>query len=404
VGVSLILGVPLERGVDQRAFWGLMAVQQYGHPLFKLPYTRYDIAHNKMARAFVEHTPHTHILFLDVDKKHPPDIVQQVEEVWKKNDQAQVVATRDWAAALVAKEVFKVVNQPWFKYQYEGAKPPSAWKNIWTRFSNICRAYGFQVVKDDSIVSPDISECATEWPAYIQSNARRTDTDLVISIPVERQIHQLAFHAFMDLARQGWAFVVSSYKRCDMARQEASEVFMDSPYRELLMLDSDHTHPRDIPVRLLARKAGRADRPVVGGMNYRRSEPYDPCCGWWKKDGRGWETLIHWPNNLLQVDVLGSGSMLISRAAFDKMEKPWWGYDYDPQAPKDYPGVDVWFSRRCNQAGVRMWVDPKVTSPHITDMMVEEKEFRKYLAAHDNNSNIGMKVVYSHRAPRVQRQ
>ena len=118
---------------------------------------------------------------------------------------------------------------------------------------------------------------------------------------------------------------------------------------------------------------------MVAGLNYRRSPPFDSLAGWWCKDKPGWDTPYTWPNQLTEVDIVGSGSMLVNTSVFESLPAPWFGYSYNPEAPDEFPGVDIWFCRLCNGNASRLWVDPTMTSPHLADAQVDRAMFYTHL-------------------------
>lgn len=206
---------------------------------------------------------------------------------------------------------------------------------------------------------------------------------IIIGIPCERFMYTEAAHAFMAIVHQGFPFIGHGYARTDRARCNMAKQLLESDFTHILMLDSDHTHPLTIVQQLGQQVAQHPELLVVGGLNYRRGEPYDPCAYCWDDDHR--LCPIHnWPENaLLKVDVLGSGSILIAREVFERLPFPWFGYDYS-YAEKlgwpdgdlgdldamQWPGTDIWFSELCNKHGIDQWVYTGVSSPHMIHSQV----------------------------------
>ena len=124
---------------------------------------------------------------------------------------------------------------------------------------------------------------------------------IVIGIPMERTINEEAFWAFMAIAQKGTPFIKLPYTmRNDRARDMFVRRLLISNATHLLMLDSDHTHPRDIVARLARWVIDDPSRLVVGGLNFRRSEPFDPCA--FLPDGRGGiYAPVEWPQGLVRL-------------------------------------------------------------------------------------------------------
>ena len=208
---------------------------------------------------------------------------------------------------------------------------------------------------------------------------------IAIAIPMERTIMQDAFFSFARIFQQGWPMARLPYTRNDIAREKFGQFVRDEKmpdgvtpkYTHILMLDSDHAHPEDI-VQRLARWVFLypSTVKVVGGLNFRRGEPYDPCAFVDPGDGT-FHRLAHWGRGILEVDALGTGSMLIAREVFETLEEPWFNYEY----PKgDFtPGTDMSFSRKCKEAGIALWVDGTTTSPHLGINEIGPAEYHEYV-------------------------
>ncbi len=205
------------------------------------------------------------------------------------------------------------------------------------------------------------------------------DIHVVIGIPMERTIGQHSFFAFWEIAQQGWPLARLEYTRNDIARCKFADFLLgDDRWTHLLMLDSDHTHPPDIVQRVGRWFQAYPDQvEVVGGLNFRRGEPYDPCAFIDPGDGK-FRRIAEWPDGAMDVDALGTGSIMIKRSAFERMERPFFGYNYDCNYG-DWPGTDMWFSAKCRALGITLWCDTTTTSPHISNLFIDEKTYRGWL-------------------------
>lgn len=203
---------------------------------------------------------------------------------------------------------------------------------------------------------------------------------VILGIPMERTMLQKAFFGFCEILIQGWPIARLEYTRNDIARQKFAEFMMSSEYTHLLMLDSDHIHPPDI-VQRLARwfRAYPEQVQVVGGLNFRRGEPYDPCAFIDPGDGH-YRRMSEWGRGAIQVEALGAGSLMIHRSVFEQLPQPWFGYDYT--AWQGWPGTDMWFSKLCTDRNITLWCDTTTTSPHLGDMIITEANYRQWLQEH----------------------
>lgn len=190
------------------------------------------------------------------------------------------------------------------------------------------------------------------------------------------------FFDFLAIATHGHAFIRLPYLRTDLARNTLAEHFLaDGRFTHLLMLDCDHRHPPDIVERLRARVEEDPSRLVVAGLAFRRGVPFDPCMYIADRNDNVYVPEQWEPGALLRVDIAGTAAMLISREVFERLERPWFAFDYSQVADAKWPGEDIWFSRRCMEAGIGIWVDTGVVSPHHIDNYINEDTFRTHLAA-----------------------
>jgi hypothetical protein len=186
------------------------------------------------------------------------------------------------------------------------------------------------------------------------------------------------FWPFISMAQQGAPFIKMGYGRTDLNRNKAATELLKSNYTHVLMLDIDHTHPEDIIQRLAKWCLMDDDIWIVGGLNFRRGAPFEPCVFFYDEDDKVYAP-AEWGNGLLEVDVLGTGCILIDRRVFETIEPPWFTYDYDSALKDHWPGEDISFSRRCREAGIPLYCDTGVTSPHMIDGTVTETTFRAYM-------------------------
>lgn len=212
----------------------------------------------------------------------------------------------------------------------------------------------------------------------------RNKVNIAIGVPMERTLHQLAFHPFLRIAAQGYPFIPMPYTRNDIARNRFAEALLASEHTHLLMLDSDHVHPEHV-VFSLGRWVEAKTSPeirVIGGLNFRRGKPFDPCAYMIAEDGTV-STMFDWHPGLVEVDAIGAGSLLVHRSVFEELPQPWFWYEYrDHESSVQYPGTDMGFSKRCREAGIKIWVDTTCTSPHIDDYLVGESAYRAYMNEH----------------------
>lgn len=208
----------------------------------------------------------------------------------------------------------------------------------------------------------------------------------IIGVPLERSISHAdkVFYNFIAIAQQGFPFIRMNYTRTDLARNKFAQHVLASDFTHLIMLDLDHVHPIDIVQRLMRHFAHHPEIQVVGGLNFRRGEPYDPCAFIRGKDRR-YYPIAEWDDDaLIRVDAIGTGSIAISRDVFTKIEPPWFWNDYSRAKDDVWPGEDMGFAEKCQIAGISMYVDTSLTSPHLIDAVVEEESYREFIRSHNS--------------------
>jgi len=207
---------------------------------------------------------------------------------------------------------------------------------------------------------------------------------ILLGIPLERSLGHAdkCFWHFMQIARDtGVSFIPMPYMRTDLYRNLIATELLKSDYTHVLMLDADHQHPTDIIQRLARWVIADPNVKVVGGLNFRRGEPFEPCAFMQDKDGQVY-SIKEWDQGLVQVDAIGTGSILISREVFEVCEPPWFYNVYDYAWEGQYPGEDIGFSKRCFDAGIPLYVDTTTSSPHLLDAFVTEHTFRSHFDEH----------------------
>ena len=210
---------------------------------------------------------------------------------------------------------------------------------------------------------------------------------IVLGVPQERAMSysDSVFYNFFAIAQQGVPIIPMPHGRIDVTRNKFAIQLLRSDFTHLLMLDIDHKHPWDI-VQRLARWVLADDKiQIVGGMNYRRSAPFEPCAGFWGNDGL-WYPPAEWEPGLMKVDMLGTASILIAREVFELIPPPWFANDYSLVWQDTWPGEDIGFSKLCNEYGIDLHVDTTTISPHLADSLVGEGTYRKHLENKDVKS------------------
>ncbi len=185
------------------------------------------------------------------------------------------------------------------------------------------------------------------------------------------------FNRFIAIARRGHAFLPCTFKRTETQRNLLASGLLQSDYTHLLMLDADHLHPVDVVERLMGHVLTDPRRLVMSGLSFRRGPPFDPTA--WYESPEGVRPMQQWPHGLIKVDLIGGFCTLVNREVFERLEWPWFRIVCSVK-DRTFGGEDIYFSRKCKQAGIDLWVDTDCISPHLTQAWVTEATYRQYMA------------------------
>lgn len=201
-----------------------------------------------------------------------------------------------------------------------------------------------------------------------------------LGILLERSVSHAdkVLYNLFGIVQQGWPLIRMNYGRTDLVRNKMALHLLKSDFTHLIMLDIDHVHPMDIVQRLMNHFIAHPELKVVGGLNFRRGAPYDPC-GFIQGDDGKFYPMSEWEPGLVKVDAIGTGSIAIAREVFEQLEPPWFFLDYSKVMDDVWPGEDMGFSQLCRDAGISMYVDSELTSPHLIDAVVDENSYRLYI-------------------------
>lgn len=149
------------------------------------------------------------------------------------------------------------------------------------------------------------------------------------------------------------------------------EALKDPSYTHLLMLDDDMTFEPDFALRLLEQ-----DVDIVGGLAFKRRPDYQPCV-YRKNESDGLYFPIL-PKVFQEVDVVGTGGILINTNVLKKLKYPWFETHYDDEGK--HWSVDFNFCIKAKKEGFKIFVDSEAEMGHIGDSPVIKKEdFYKYI-------------------------
>lgn len=228
----------------------------------------------------------------------------------------------------------------------------------------------------------------------------RAGINIVCATPNERQLPTDAFPFFWGIASHGYPILPTPYGRVDIQRNALAIAMLLRPeeFTHIVMMDIDHMHPVDTVERLGRWILEDQDKLVIGSLNFRRGEPFDPMIYLEAPDGQ-LRPPLEWEQGLGEVAAIGHGSIMISRKVFEKARGPWWAYTYHyfgdqgPDKPlaerfnnPTYPSEDIYFCQVCRENQIKMYCDTTLTAPHLITATVDESTFRGWLSAHPDQT------------------
>lgn len=135
----------------------------------------------------------------------------------------------------------------------------------------------------------------------------------------------------------------------------------------LLMIDDDMTFKPDALKKLIEN-----DVDIVAGLAFKRTPNYAPCV-YMKKHGTNDHYAIL-PEVFQEVDVVGTGFILIKREVLEKIKSPRFETWYDKENIDKHWSVDFDFCMKAKAAGFKVFVDPMVEVGHIGNAPIITKQ------------------------------
>lgn len=203
---------------------------------------------------------------------------------------------------------------------------------------------------------------------------------LVIGIPTLGNVHWQFASSLMALQLLPDTRVIWMVRSMiDTARNQiVKDALKDESYTHLLMIDDDMTFDPDFAIKLIERNVD-----VISGLAFKRRPEYTPCVFNKEKDGKYYPTL---PNEFQEVDIVGTGGILINTEVLKKLEYPWFETYYDEN--KVHWSVDFDFCMKAKKAGYKIYVEPNAEMGHIGDApIIKKQDFIKHIQKHEINQN-----------------
>lgn len=165
----------------------------------------------------------------------------------------------------------------------------------------------------------------------------------------------------------------------------------------VLYIDDDMVWNPDAIGRLVEAREEH-DLDMIGGLCFRRSEPFAPTLYMREQSGAGgYNFLESWPEEeIVEVDATGAAFLLIHKRVFEMIAGgPMPPYEHrmrEGGPPPNYfrwegtMGEDLRFCQDAKAAGARIWVHTGIPIGHVTERVVGHREFLMQLAMRDEET------------------
>jgi len=127
----------------------------------------------------------------------------------------------------------------------------------------------------------------------------------------------------------------------------------------IFFMDHDMYFGADTVTRLLAH-----DKDIVAAPYNMRSLPLTTTVILLDEKGEKTDGELL-PKELFRCEALGCGCMLIKIEVFEKIERPWFAIQIDPESNELVISEDVHFCNQARKAGYDVWCDPTIKVGHI---------------------------------------
>jgi hypothetical protein len=151
----------------------------------------------------------------------------------------------------------------------------------------------------------------------------------------------------------------------------------------LLFIDDDMVWRPDAVGKLIA-QFEENDLDMLGGLCFRRAEPYQPTLYMREQPTSGaYNFLEAWPENeVVEVDATGMAFVVIRKRVFEMIGGPMPPYAMRQGAPPNFfrwegqLGEDLRFCQDAKASGARIWVDTGIEIGHVSEVQIGQLAMR----------------------------
>ncbi len=159
----------------------------------------------------------------------------------------------------------------------------------------------------------------------------------------------------------------------DEARNQCALTAMDKNFDYLFFLDQDVIAPPDVIRRLLSHQVD-----VVGGIYRQKMAQNDWCVFMANKNSHGQDvkTTVAPTGDLIRVDYLATGCLLIHRRVFQVLPYPWFRWTLNPLTNVG-KSEDFYFTDLCRKSGIDVYADTSIKCSHICSCVLTERGYER---------------------------
>jgi len=191
---------------------------------------------------------------------------------------------------------------------------------------------------------------------------------IFLAMPILKEVHSLVLESLMRSSGEHIDYIhIESGPAIpiDEKRNKCVEKFLSTSCTHLLFWDSDTIGIPGGVTKLL-----EADKDIIGATIYKKGGDHAPCFGFWVPERNVYRTPVPFPyNQLIPVDMVGTGFVLIKREVFEKVPPPWFQC-YD----KGNAQEDIYFCLKAKKCGFQPFVDTGLNMGHIATPYVVTNE------------------------------
>lgn len=228
-----------------------------------------------------------------------------------------------------------------------------------------------------------------------------SEKTVLLVVPVFAYVEPKAFGNFVMMALMAgryatdYKFHVRVPERAilHMAMNEAAQLVVERDYEGMIVFDDDCHPPPDAIQRLLTRAEEGYD--FIAGLGLMKNFPHTTTVGKYYPEGvsmvltdgepefRGFawlDDVSKLPSVPFEADFAGVPIAWMSRRLLSAIEAPWFGTNMDGGEVTH----DVYFARKVQAAGFKVWVDPTLPCGHTAIppvMTFENREWARRWAA-----------------------